>query len=430
MAKTEKTEQEHEEQEVEKLVKPSPKKKPPRTDREKRRIKTRDTDMESKDKDLSMNYKDIGGSSRRVLMRYLLSFKTVEPGTTLADLEEPVIDAEPALTDEQILEGALELYGLEDGELVEKLEDPEQRDMAQKALSLRLEPVPPDWDPEEVFVDASIRLKDRGRFRAHMQNWDAVTFAKNINFFKERKLNESLTTGREDRMDYFDALLNMATEAFEDLQTSEGRALTNLREALHLLKNPEDKFVDTEPLEEAVKGWKVRLKRTSAEHLNNIKEELEFALREDIPQDTNLYHWLNALKSLIHGATAMQDKLDPKQIAASLKRGMSKEAQYRGAPGYIPRELLPDAPKWSRPDPREITSEDYSRILMEAVAWLNSDFLKTDLLLYNPNMACRIALDYAIYDLDAGKFQSRIDAPTYEKLVGVLQRVLQGDVEG
>lgn len=422
MAKTEKSEDKHDEEQIENLIKPAPKKKPPRTDREKRRIKTRDSDTDSKDKDLSMNYKDIGGSAQRVLMRYLTSFKLVEK------TEESV--PAPKLTEEQILEGALGLYSMSNEELVSKLSDPSQKEFAQKALRLRMDPLPPNWEPEEVFEHAQLRLRDRGRLRRHMADWDAATYLRNITYYKERKLNESLTTGRDDRVDYFDALLVIGEESYAEFQAKEGAPLKSLQDAMHLLRNPNDQFVSSDALDEAVLGWRHRLKRTSQEHLSHIREELDLALREDLPQDTNLYHWLTALRNLVHGATAMQDKLDPKMIAASLRKGMSKHAQYRGVPGYEPRELLPDAPKWSRPDPRELTSEDFSKILLDAVSWLNSDFLKVDLLNYDPDMACRIALDYAIYAYEEGKYQSRVDAPTYEKLAGILQRVLEGSVQG
>lgn len=50
---------EKEEAEVERLVRPSPKKKPPRTDRQRNQVDTEDA--EERDRDLSMNYKDVGG---------------------------------------------------------------------------------------------------------------------------------------------------------------------------------------------------------------------------------------------------------------------------------------------------------------------------------------------------------------------------------
>lgn len=50
---------------VERLVKPSPKHKPPRKDLKKERIDDLDPDLDDKDPDLSLNYKDIGGSMQK-----------------------------------------------------------------------------------------------------------------------------------------------------------------------------------------------------------------------------------------------------------------------------------------------------------------------------------------------------------------------------
>lgn len=431
MAKTEKTDAEHEDAEAEKNLKPSPKKKPPRTDRENRRIKVRDKDLDSKDKDLSLNYKDIGGSARRVLMRYLKAF-SFTPLSELAesgppgqdDAQDSEVSEELEIDDEDLLELALDSYHLSDEELSEMLSDPKTRPVVRKVLTLRMEPLPPRWNPDEVFEDARIRLKDRHRFRKHMRHWDAATFVKNITFFKERKLNESLTTGREDRSDYLQNLLDMAEEAYEAFKSSQMKPLETLSDALSRLKDPDAPFEDAEDLGDAVRNWRDRLRRTAPEYLQNLSSEIEEAWNQGVNSNSKLYHWLSALRSLIRGSLVMHDDLDPKKIASVLQRGMSRRAQYRGLSGYIPRENLPPAPQWSRPDPREITSEDYSEILLEASRWLNSDFVKPDLLPYDPKMACRIALDYAIYSYREGRYQSRIDAPTYEKLAGVLSRVL------
>lgn len=53
---------EKEQEEVERLVRKSPTKKPPRTDKTRQRIEVKDQDLETEDKDLSLNYKVIGGS--------------------------------------------------------------------------------------------------------------------------------------------------------------------------------------------------------------------------------------------------------------------------------------------------------------------------------------------------------------------------------
>lgn len=59
-----------EEREAERLVRPAPKLKPPRHDKRRERIQESDPDTDEKDKDLSQNYKDIGGSVAR---RFLAS---------------------------------------------------------------------------------------------------------------------------------------------------------------------------------------------------------------------------------------------------------------------------------------------------------------------------------------------------------------------
>lgn len=55
---------EKEEEEAERLIRPAPKKKPPRRDKRRERIKEYDPDLDEKDPDLSMNYKTIGGSHK------------------------------------------------------------------------------------------------------------------------------------------------------------------------------------------------------------------------------------------------------------------------------------------------------------------------------------------------------------------------------
>lgn len=76
-----KSDAEKSDEEAERLVSPSPKKKPPRTDKDRRRVKTEDKDIDEdpdlRSKDTSMNYKVIGGSMggviTRVASRYLMA---------------------------------------------------------------------------------------------------------------------------------------------------------------------------------------------------------------------------------------------------------------------------------------------------------------------------------------------------------------------
>lgn len=60
-----KSQSEREEEEVERLVRPLPKLKPPRRDRQRERVQERDPDLDvSRDPDMSMNRREIGGSFR------------------------------------------------------------------------------------------------------------------------------------------------------------------------------------------------------------------------------------------------------------------------------------------------------------------------------------------------------------------------------
>lgn len=437
-----------EDEQVEKNVKPSPTKKPPRTDLTNRRLQTKDPDLNQKDPDMSMNFKDIGGSemtvSDRVAWRWLNSFtftpkedvqKDAEEEEDTQEVEYDVLEDEEEsvedpvevveLDEKEIYDAAVQVYRHSDEDLAARLQDEAGKSIAEKAFSLRLEPLPPDWVPEDAFVDAQIRLQDRRKFRKHMSFWDAATFVRNITYFKEKLLNESLTTGREDLEDYYTLLIEMAEEAFLDLQHTEAKPLISLEVALAPLDDPEGPFDNNEVLTEAISNWKKQLRRTAPESIAKLIDEVESRIT-NVPQDTNLYHWLARLKTILNGASAMRPNLDPKLIAASIRSGIQKSAQYRGLDGYLERDeyYMPDAPKWKRPDPRELTAQDYAWILIEAVGWFNDDFLKYDLRESNPGMACRIALDYAIYVTNEGMYQSRIDAPTYERLLGIMRNVV------
>lgn len=74
MRRATKDEHEKTEEEVERLTGPSPTFKPTRDDKKRRRIKKDDPDVEgdpdvSEDPDMSLNYKDVGGSTRRAEYR-------------------------------------------------------------------------------------------------------------------------------------------------------------------------------------------------------------------------------------------------------------------------------------------------------------------------------------------------------------------------
>ena len=463
-----------EEKQVEKNVKPSPKKKPPRTDRQNRRMKVEDKDMDSKDKDLSMNFKDIGGSdvlsnlSRAVLSRALVAFdfEPIEssekdegepPEETERDLEEdaapeegeaqedsaeeeqpeeepeePEPEPEPTREVDVLYPRAIELYGEPVKDLVRMVREGPETGEAALALELMHAPVPPNWKMDEVFEEGYLTLKARRRLRRHAESWDERAFLRNLRFLSERKLNVSLTTASEKHEDYFQAMIDLLQSSYEDFKHADRRPLTDLASALEGFDNLDLEYSaehHSDELEEAVRNWKSRIRRSSPEALVIISDQIA-----DVKPSpgTRLSLWLEVLTDYIQGALEMSKyDLDSKMLLSSLKSGMAKAAQYRGESGYIPREDpgMPPAPKWRTPDPLELRGEDYSAILLDALIRYESDYLKFGLRDYSQDAACRAALDYAIYDYDGGKYQARIDAPTYSKLLTILKRSVTTEVE-
>jgi hypothetical protein len=79
---------ERETEEIERLVRPSPKVKPPRHDRRREMVEPeKDPDLDNTDKDLSKNYKTIGGSATRVLNRWAKD--TIAPPAPIKPVEAP-----------------------------------------------------------------------------------------------------------------------------------------------------------------------------------------------------------------------------------------------------------------------------------------------------------------------------------------------------
>ena len=92
-----------------------------------------------------------------------------------------------------------------------------------------------------------------------------------------------------------------------------------------------------------------------------------------------------------------------------------------------PRNLygpMSDRPeRWNYTDIRDITKEDLKNIVASAQSSLDKD-------LYTiiPSTALNAALQYTIHTLDNGKFQSKINSPTYEILYKVLSSKIKGGV--
>lgn len=458
-----KDQHEKDEEEAERLVRKSPKKKPPRRDKERGHIKTDDPDIGADtkdDKDLSMNYKDIGGSAlaRRVALRFVSGFDFDPDGNAdnpdTADEEEseeesedaedvtPEPEPEPEPEKKELAKPDLDdiqfeaekLYQKPYQELQDMLSDDQYTKSEQKALrqalALKTAPLPPLWDRQKVFEDGLITLKARRYFREHMANWDSKNFADNLTHFKERQLNESLTTGRQDNARYYEVMIAIVEKAWKEFQEEGTRSLQSLKDAMSQIENPESTFgdEDREKLKEQAAYWREQIRRTGAERIENILKESQGILSFSDNTDTVEYAWLNKLTNILKGALEMKkNSSEGRSIAASIRSGFSKAGQYRGLRGPLEDDdyYKPDSPKWRKPDPLDLTVEDYAAILREAKVFLKKPFLANDIAEFNPEMARRLALDYSIFTLEDGKYDSTVDTPTYNALLNIFTKVTE-----
>lgn len=463
---------EKENEEVERLVKKSPTKKPPRTDKNRDRLKVEDPDLDnSKDKDLSMNYKDIGGSSsitKRVALKTILSFEFDEDELELEDEEEveddddedttdneegeeeteesddeeddeegdPSEEEKPETrpaTDDAVLDAAIKLYERPAAELQHMLGSEDYSSGEKKAISqalkLKTRPKPPGWDRDEVFEEGVVKLKARHRFRRHLENWDAKQFADNLIYFKEKYINESLTESRGWYESYFKVMIHLVEEAWEQFQKEDFPPL-DIEEVLENITEPDKEFdqESKKSLKSQTKEWRERLRRTGFKQIEVLIKKAKEASDEIENHLSNRAAWITTLQYILDGALEMKKTTTDekgKKIASAIRSGFRKGAQYRGLPGPLHKDdgFKPQSPKWRLKDPRQLDEKDFAIIVHEAMECLKKPFLANDLVSYNPDMACRIALDYSIYTCDQGKYDNTIDVPTYNALLKLLLRV-------
>jgi len=81
---------------------------------------------------------------------------------------------------------------------------------------------------------------------------------------------------------------------------------------------------------------------------------------------------------------------------------------------YGPMSDRPE--RWDYTDIRDISKKDLDNILSYAVNSLDKELFNVI-----PSTALNAALQYAAHTFDRGRFQSKIDAPTYKFLLGILK---------
>lgn len=420
-----------EKEEIERLVRKSPEKKPPRTDKERGRIQVPDKDLEATDPDLSMNYKDIGGSlAKKIAQRYLKSFEFLEDMEEDEDEyydedeeteedeegeeeEEPEPVEEIYLrppTDLQILNKALELYFEPVTHLQSLINEDSltkaEREAVYLAFQLKVHPLPPKWEKSEVFLEGNITLKARRILRKHMSNWDIKNFADNLNYFREKFINDSLVIGTDEVNRYYEVLIELVQQEYDEILGKRLPPLT-IESALETMEKSDQEFSskDKKKLDKEFINWLNRLKFTNLETCEQMLGNLQDKIEETDKKTSVRYAWLSTLKTLIEGCITMKkvpvvSMSESQKVASVLKTSIKTSCKHM----------------------KKLTAVDYAAIIMEAFEYLKRPDIAYSFL-YQPEMAYRIALDMSIKMMDESRYAGRIDAPTYERLVRIMSRI-------
>lgn len=157
-----KSESEKEDEAVEDMIKPEPKKKPPRTDLRKRRLDVKDSDLDGEDDDLSLNYKKVGSptdSTVRVAMAIRVAARVLAKVSGDEDFEKWVKGRTFKNPDPKARKTEVQFSSLpeeEQARIREEWED--EKDGHPKPKSPRLK------DPKNVLEqDTKTELQERAR---------------------------------------------------------------------------------------------------------------------------------------------------------------------------------------------------------------------------------------------------------------------------
>lgn len=134
-------------------------------------------------------------------------------------------------------------------------------------------------------------------------------------------------------------------------------------------------------------------------------------------QDELNIEYLNALKKeMLSKHPSLRKSLSSSYEALTFR--MQKTATYHG----VLQQGHPDGPYtgWTYLDKRELNSRHFERIISSAKEHLGGAWLKTGWDNGSSDAQVRAALDLAIATADDSAYQSKIDAPTYERLLNRL----------
>lgn len=356
-----------EEREVGRLVRKAPEKKPPRDDRARRRVKVDDADLGGRDKDLSMNYKDIGGSvktlARKVARRYVeaIVFPTQEaldayleqhpnadpanhsvadPGQGGANPSPnppsrpgraPRPAPPPATPRTTATEQEMREMDMEDLEALALNGDLDAQEIARDVIKQRKSPLPREFPPVGNFT-GQLDPGDVAALQEHITNWDLMDYSQNLRDLSESKMMAEVAGNARDAA-YFDAVRKVYEDAAGGLRVQNLRALGGDVDAL-LGEDVSDSAAfsdaDRAQLARRKRDWAQSAMFSSLRDVEKahaaVAEELDGAGDDDSERAT----YLRELKGVLEGA--MAKKMFNKNVAADRVLETIRDAAEDGSP--------------------------------------------------------------------------------------------------
>jgi len=276
---------------VERLVRKSPTEKAPRPDKERERIRLEDEDVDKDDKDLSMNYKDIGGTvvmamyvastymkramdfpSEPAFKGYMEEHPDADPSNHTIDGEssDKVLNKAPEPTKKPKKESEpapkpapkkKEPSGEVSRELeTEALYDAaengteEERDAAMKIIQERKKPLPPDM-PDSSKFKGELGEKAVESLKKQIKSWDALDYSQNM-FELETDKHMAMMAGNDRDRDYFQSIMEVYEDSSAAVRTVDLREVDSPEELLDI-EDPDGAFGedDARDLQKKKKDW-------------------------------------------------------------------------------------------------------------------------------------------------------------------------------
>lgn len=351
---------EKEQEEAQRLIRKSPTKKPPRTDKTRQRIQIEDEDLDTEDKDLSMNYKVIGGSTRKKLARYVayryavsqeedpkfikwLNTEVTNPDTdrevkikTLrkapdgspakdkynsmykswsspieqnADKKEKKKEKTPSTKPENKPEEVkpnrvMQIQSLPTEDLYDMIiggKNKAEQQLADKVLKERKDPIPKSFIRREDFK-GPVAPETLKVLQEHIKNWDIHDFNTNMVELTNNQMQAEMA-GNDRDVDYFRMIRNEYDRHKSELRKGNKPLLDVVQEALKNLDAPDSPFKEENraTLNDKARKWYQQAMFSSYNEVASSIDELNKELKE-AKKGSNKQVYLTTLKEKVEKA--------------------------------------------------------------------------------------------------------------------------------